>query len=64
MAEDGWYEDGDAAREAARARRVAWLGMSVVTGLFGTVVIVGAALLLGVVLAGALALAYAMAVMN
>jgi hypothetical protein len=60
MADDGWYEDGDVVREAERARRLAWLGMSVVTGLFGTVVIVGAVLVLGVVLA----LAYAMAVMN
>lgn len=26
MAENGWYEDGDVIREAARARRVARLG--------------------------------------
>ncbi|MFB6850629.1 hypothetical protein ACFCXS_38135 [Streptomyces sp. NPDC056373] len=64
MAENGWYDDADVIREAARARRVARLGMSVVTGLFGAVVITAAALVLGVVLVGALALAYAMAVMN
>ncbi|MFJ4280423.1 hypothetical protein [Streptomyces massasporeus] len=46
MADDGWYEDGDMVREAARARRVAWLGMSVVTCLFGAVVLAVAALVL------------------
>ncbi|MFI8893663.1 hypothetical protein [Streptomyces paradoxus] len=60
MADDGWYEDGDTAREAERGRRIAWLGMAVVTGLFGAVVITAAAL----VLAAGLALAYAMAVMD
>ncbi|MFI2628833.1 hypothetical protein ACH5A2_00305 [Streptomyces collinus] len=66
MAEDGWYEDGDVAREAARGRRAARLGLSVVTGLFGTVVIAGAVLVLVLVLASvaALALACAMAVMD
>ncbi|MFF5312985.1 hypothetical protein [Streptomyces massasporeus] len=60
MADDGWYEDGDAVREAERARRVAGMGMSVVTGLFGAVVIAVAAVGLAVILA----LAYAMAVMH
>ncbi|MEU0900494.1 hypothetical protein [Streptomyces massasporeus] len=60
MADDGWYEDGDVLREAARARRVAWLGMSVVTCLFGAVVLAVAAVGLAVVLA----LACAMAVMD
>ncbi|WP_159038833.1 hypothetical protein [Streptomyces sp. NRRL B-1140] len=60
MAENGWYEDGDVAREAARARRVAWTGMSVVTCLFGAVVLAVAAAGLAVILA----LAYAMAVMD
>ncbi|NEE23052.1 hypothetical protein G3M58_93460 [Streptomyces sp. SID7499] len=60
MADDGWYEDGEMDREAARARRVAWIGMSVVTGLFGVVVLTVAAVALVVVLA----LGYAMAVMD
>ncbi|GGV84860.1 hypothetical protein [Streptomyces massasporeus] len=60
MADDGWYEDGNAVREAERARRVAWMGMSVVTCLFGAVVLAVAAVGLAVVLA----LAYAMAVMD
>ncbi|MEU3092730.1 hypothetical protein ACWCQ0_31830 [Streptomyces massasporeus] len=60
MADDGWYEDGEVVREAARARRVAWLGMSVVTGLFGAVVLAVAAVGLAVILA----LAYAVAVMD
>ncbi|MFJ3623439.1 hypothetical protein ACIPSH_35660 [Streptomyces iakyrus] len=64
MAEDGWYEDGDVAREAARGRRVARLGLSVVTGLFGTVVIAGAVLVLVLASAAALALACAMTVMD
>ncbi|MFD8228817.1 hypothetical protein ACFV16_32295 [Streptomyces massasporeus] len=60
MADDGWYEDGDVVREAARGRRVAWTGMSVVTCLFGAVVLAVAAVGLAVILA----LAYAMAVMD
>ncbi|BCL18516.1 hypothetical protein ACPCBX_07510 [Streptomyces tuirus] len=60
MADDDWYEDGDVVREAARARRAAWAGMSVVTCLFGAVVLVVAAVGLAVILA----LAYAMAVMD
>ncbi|MFD9983447.1 hypothetical protein ACFWZJ_24030 [Streptomyces massasporeus] len=56
MVDDGWYEDGDAVREAARARRVAWMGMSVVTCLFG-------AALLGVAAVG-LVLTCAIAVMD
>lgn len=60
MADDGWYEDGDAARETARAKRIAWTGVAVVTGLFGAVMIAVAAVALTV----ALALAYAMAVMD
>jgi type IV secretory pathway component VirB8 len=60
MADDGWYDDGDIVREAERARRVAWIGMSVVTGLLGAVVLVVAAVALAVVLA----LSYAMAVMD
>ncbi|MEU0178760.1 hypothetical protein ABZ178_36265 [Streptomyces massasporeus] len=60
MADDGWYEDGNAVREAERARRVAWMGMSVVTCLFGAVVLAVAVVGLAVVLA----LAYAMAVMD
>jgi type IV secretory pathway component VirB8 len=60
MTDDGWYDDGDIVREAERARRVAWIGMSVVTGLLGAVVLVVAAVALAVVLA----LSYAMAVMD
>ncbi|MFF8875321.1 hypothetical protein [Streptomyces massasporeus] len=60
MADDGWYEDGETDREAARARRVAWIGMSVVTCLFGVVVLTVAAVALVVVVA----LGYAMAVMD
>jgi hypothetical protein len=60
MAVDDWYEDGEAVREAERARRVAWIGMSVVTGLFGAVVLTVAAVGLAVILA----LACAMAVMD
>ncbi|MFJ8048628.1 hypothetical protein [Streptomyces luteogriseus] len=60
MTDGGWYEDGEAVREAERARRVAWIGMSVVTGLFGAVVLTVAAVGLAVILA----LAYAMAVMD
>jgi type IV secretory pathway component VirB8 len=60
MADDDWYEDGEAVREAERARRVAWIGMSVVTGLFGAVVLTVAAVGLAVILA----LACAMAVMD
>lgn len=60
MADGGWYEDGEAVLEAERARRVAWIGMSVVTGLFGAVVLTVAAVGLAVILA----LAYAMAVMD
>lgn len=60
MTDDGWYGDGDAAGEAERARWVAWTGMSVVTCLFGAVVLAVAA----VGLAAILALAYAMAVMD
>jgi hypothetical protein len=64
MADDGWYEDGDVVREAERARRLARLGMSVVTGLFGAVVIAVAVLVLGVSLAFGVSLALAMAVMH
>ncbi|MER7479306.1 hypothetical protein ABTX60_16970 [Streptomyces sp. NPDC126510] len=64
MAEDGWYEDGDMAREADRAKRTAWAGVAVVTGLFVAVVVMAAALVLAVVLAGALAFAWAIAVMD
>ncbi|MEV5107727.1 hypothetical protein ACFQ7G_27605 [Streptomyces massasporeus] len=53
MADDGWYEDGDVVREAVRARRVAWIGMSVVTCLFGAVVLAVAAV--GLVLTCAMA---------
>ncbi|MFJ8591968.1 hypothetical protein [Streptomyces sp. NPDC093598] len=60
MADDGWYEDGDTVREAERGRRVARIGMSVVTGLFGAVVLAVVAVALAVVLA----LGYAMAVMD
>ncbi|MET9581144.1 hypothetical protein ACLQ2D_07580 [Streptomyces sp. DT199] len=64
MADDGWYEDGDMDREAARARRVARLGMSVVTGLFGAVVLAVAALVLGVSLALTVFFALGVSVMD
>jgi type IV secretory pathway component VirB8 len=60
MDEGGWYEDGDMVREAERARRVAWIGMSVAAGLFGAVVLAAAVVVLAVVLA----LGYAVAVMD
>ncbi|MFF9121368.1 hypothetical protein ACF09Y_38465 [Streptomyces massasporeus] len=64
MADDDWYEDGDVVREAARARRVAWLGTSVVTGLFGAVVLAVAALVVGVSLAFAVFFALALSAMH
>ncbi|MFF6918486.1 hypothetical protein [Streptomyces sp. NPDC012466] len=60
MDEGGWYEDGDMVREAERARRVAWIGMSVAAGLFGAVALAAAVVVLAVVLA----LGYAVAVMD
>ncbi|MFF8019408.1 hypothetical protein [Streptomyces sp. NPDC007929] len=57
MADDGWYDDGDVVQEAARARRVAWAGMSVVTCLFGAMVLAAVAIGLAVDLALACALA-------